>query len=63
MTLENAGAELAKAVSGPQPPPGKDRWHHLQYIPVQGDASFHLALIDAATIFTRGVLGQQFGGL
>jgi len=26
---------LARIFSGPQPPPGKDRWQHLQYIPVQ----------------------------
>jgi hypothetical protein len=35
MTLEEVGAELGRLFSGPQPPPGKDRWHHLQYIPVQ----------------------------
>jgi hypothetical protein len=35
MTLEESGAELARLFSGPQPRPGKDRWHHLQYIPVQ----------------------------
>jgi hypothetical protein len=35
MTPDDAMAELVKMFSGPQPPPGKDRWHHLQYIPVQ----------------------------
>ena len=31
MTPEEARAELGRLFSGPQPPPGKDRWHHLQY--------------------------------
>jgi hypothetical protein len=35
MTPEEAGAELARLFSGRQPSHGKDRWHHLQYIPVQ----------------------------
>jgi hypothetical protein len=35
MTPKEARAELARLFSGPQPPPGKDRFHHLQYIPVQ----------------------------
>jgi hypothetical protein len=35
MTPEEAGVELARLFSGPSQPPGKDRWHHLQYIPVQ----------------------------
>jgi hypothetical protein len=35
MTPDEAMTELVKIFSGPQPPPGKDRWHHLQYIPVQ----------------------------
>jgi hypothetical protein len=36
MTPDESMAELVKMFSGPQPPPGKDRHHHLQYIPVQG---------------------------
>jgi hypothetical protein len=35
MTPEEVGAELARLFSGPHPPPGKDRWHHPQYIPVR----------------------------
>ena len=35
MTPDQAMAELVKMFSGPRPPIGKDRWHHLQYIPVQ----------------------------
>jgi hypothetical protein len=35
MTPDDAMAELVKMFSGPQPPPGKDRFHHLQYIPVR----------------------------
>jgi hypothetical protein len=31
MTPEEAGADLARIFSGPQPLPGKDRWHRLQY--------------------------------
>jgi hypothetical protein len=34
MTPE-AKAKFVALFAGPQPPPGKDRWHHLQYIPVQ----------------------------
>jgi hypothetical protein len=35
VTPDEAGAELARMFSGPQPPPGKSRWHHRRYIPVQ----------------------------
>ena len=31
MTSDGAMAELVKIFSGPRPPPGKDRFHHLQY--------------------------------
>jgi len=35
MTPDEAGAEWVRMCSGPQAPPAKDRWHHLQYIPVR----------------------------
>jgi hypothetical protein len=35
MTPDEAKSELVKMFSGPPTPPGKDRFHHLQYIPVQ----------------------------
>jgi hypothetical protein len=36
-SFDEAAAELAKLFSGPPRPKGKDRYQHLQYIPVERD--------------------------
>ena len=51
MTPEEAGAELGWLFSGPQPPPGKDRWHHLQYDLVRLD--------DGTVAFVRDALDAE----
>jgi hypothetical protein len=64
MTPDQAMAELVKMFSGPQPPPRKDRWHHLQYIPVQfpNDIEFIRDPFDAQMerIFAE-ILEELFG--
>jgi hypothetical protein len=51
MTPEEAGAELGRLFSGPQPPLGKDRWHHLQYDLVR--------LQDGTIDFVRNALDAE----
>jgi hypothetical protein len=51
MTPDKAMAELARLFSGPQPPPGKDRWHHLQYDLVRLD--------DGTIAFVRNALDAE----
>jgi hypothetical protein len=50
-TADEAMAELARIYSGPQPPPGKDRWHHRQY---------DLIRLDDGTVgFVRNTLDAE----
>jgi hypothetical protein len=48
-------SELARIFSGPQPPPGKDRYHHLQY---------DLVRLDDGTIgFVRNALDAELDAI
>jgi hypothetical protein len=51
MTLDEAGAELARIFSGPPKPPGKCLWHHRRY---------DLARLDDGSIgFVRNALNAE----